>query len=46
MTDGEAPELRLRILMGEDAMIGPGRADLWARIAETDFIAAGGAQWA
>lgn len=42
MTQSEAPKLRLRIQFGKDAMIGPGKADLLARIAETGSIAAAG----
>ena len=37
-----APSLRIRILFGEDAMLGPGKADLLERIHETGSIAAAG----
>lgn len=36
------PVLRIRILFGEDAMLGPGKADLLERIRETGSIAAAG----
>lgn len=36
------PELRLRVLWGNDAMLGPGKADLLDHIAETGSIAAAG----
>ncbi|MEQ8480559.1 MAG: LysR family transcriptional regulator [Hoeflea sp.] len=36
------PSLRIRILFGEDAMLGPGKADLLERIGETGSIAAAG----
>ncbi|MEQ8308354.1 MAG: LysR family transcriptional regulator [Hoeflea sp.] len=38
----ENPSLRIRILFGEDAMLGPGKADLLERIHETGSIAAAG----
>ncbi len=38
----EAPSLRIRILFGEDAMLGPGKADLLERIRDTGSIAAAG----
>ena len=42
-TDGQhAPSLRIRIVFGEDAMLGPGKADLLERIHETGSIAAAG----
>lgn len=37
-----APRLRLRILFGADAMLGPGKADLLERIRETGSISAAG----
>lgn len=39
-----APRLRLRILFGDEAMLGPGKADLLQRIGETGSIAAAGRQ--
>ncbi len=36
------PRLRIRILFDEDAMLGPGKADLLERIRETGSIAAAG----
>jgi molybdate transport system regulatory protein len=41
-TGAEAPRLRLRIVFGEDAMLGPGKADLLEGIRETGSIAAAG----
>src|SRR6056297_3241129 len=41
-TGAEAPRLRLRIGFGEDAMLGPGKADLLEGIRETGSIAAAG----
>ncbi len=38
----DAPRLRIRILFGEDAMLGPGKADLLERIRATGSIAAAG----
>ena len=38
------PRLRLRILFGDEAMLGPGKAELLARIRETGSIAAAGRQ--
>jgi molybdate transport system regulatory protein len=38
----EDPVLRIRILFGEDAMLGPGKADLLERIRDTGSIAAAG----
>ncbi len=38
----ERPELRIRIVFGDDAMLGPGKADLLERIGETGSIAAAG----
>lgn len=40
MTDD--PRLRIRIVFGDSAMIGPGKADLLALIRETGSIAAAG----
>jgi molybdate transport system regulatory protein len=37
-----ATRLRLRIVFGDDAMLGPGKADLLQQIAETGSIAAAG----
>ncbi|WP_172300297.1 winged helix-turn-helix domain-containing protein [Pseudoruegeria sp. HB172150] len=44
MTDAPdtAPRLRLRIVFGSDAMLGPGKADLLEGIRETGSIAAAG----
>ncbi len=39
---GHNPSLRLRIVFGNDAMLGPGKADLLQRIGETGSIAAAG----
>ena len=41
-TADEAPLLRVRIVFGEDAMLGPGKADLLEGIRETGSIAAAG----
>lgn len=41
-TKTDTPRLRLRILFGDDAMLGPGKADLLERIRETGSIAAAG----
>ena len=38
------PRLRLRIVFGDGAMLGPGKADLLERIRETGSIAAAGRQ--
>ncbi len=38
----DTPSLRIRILFGEDAMFGPGKADLLERIRDTGSIAAAG----
>ncbi len=38
----QAPRLRIRILFGEDAMLGPGKADLLEGIRSTGSIAAAG----
>lgn len=38
----EAPKLRIRILFGTDAMLGPGKADLLEGIRTTGSIAAAG----
>ena len=38
----DRPELRIRIVFGDDAMLGPGKADLLERIGETGSIAAAG----
>jgi molybdate transport system regulatory protein len=37
-----APRLRLRIVFGDDAMLGPGKADLLEHIRDTGSIAAAG----
>lgn len=46
MTEPDAeppsPNLRIRIVFGEDAMLGPGKADLLERIRETGSISAAG----
>ncbi|MFP1631878.1 winged helix-turn-helix domain-containing protein [Zhengella sp. ZM62] len=41
-TKTDTPRLRLRILFGDDAMLGPGKADLLERIRDTGSIAAAG----
>lgn len=41
-TAARDPQLRLRILFGPEAMMGPGKADLLEHIAETGSIAAAG----
>lgn len=38
----DAPSLRIRILFGEDAMLGPGKADLLQHIRQTGSISAAG----
>lgn len=38
----ESPSLRIRIVFGSDAMLGPGKADLLERIRDTGSIAAAG----
>ncbi len=38
----DPPQLRLRIVFGEDEMIGPGKAELLERVARTGSIAAAG----
>ena len=40
--DAAAPRLRIRIQFGDEAMLGPGKADLLERIRETGSIAAAG----
>ena len=42
MSDRDAPEFRLRLVFGPDAMIGPGKAELLERIQATGSIAAAG----
>ena len=42
--DPASPRLRLRILFAEDAMLGPGKAELMERIRETGSISAAGRQ--
>ena len=42
MTDPTAPRLRLRLLFGDNAMLGPGKADLLDAIGVTGSIAAAG----
>lgn len=37
-----APSLRIRIVFGEEAMLGPGKADLLERVRDTGSIAAAG----
>ncbi|MFN3261343.1 MAG: winged helix-turn-helix domain-containing protein [Pikeienuella sp.] len=41
-SSSDRPELRIRIVFGDDAMLGPGKADLLERIGETGSIAAAG----
>jgi molybdate transport system regulatory protein len=38
----ESPKLRIRIVLGDDGMIGPGKAELLERIARCGSIAAAG----
>src|SRR6056297_59349 len=38
----DTPDLRIRIVFGEDAMLGPGKADLLENIRRTGSIAAAG----
>lgn len=40
--DSDAPRLRIRILFGDDLMLGPGKADLLEAIREFGSIAAAG----
>jgi molybdate transport system regulatory protein len=42
MSDLTPPRLRLRLLFGDNAMLGPGKADLLEAIAATGSIAAAG----
>jgi len=42
MTDPSSPRLRLRVLFGSDAMLGPGKADLLEAIREAGSISAAG----
>ncbi|MBJ3776689.1 winged helix-turn-helix domain-containing protein [Acuticoccus mangrovi] len=42
MSDTAPPGLRLRLIFGEDAMIGPGKADLLELVKETGSISAAG----
>ena len=42
MTQPEPPSLRIRIVFGDEAMLGPGKADLLERIRDTGSIAAAG----
>jgi molybdate transport system regulatory protein len=42
MTQPNTPSLRIRIVFGEDTMLGPGKADLLERIRDTGSIAAAG----
>jgi molybdate transport system regulatory protein len=42
MTQSPPPRLRLRIVFGPDAMLGPGRADLLELIEQTGSISAAG----
>lgn len=41
-TRSDTPRLRLRILFGDDAMLGPGKADLLEQIGQAGSIAAAG----
>ena len=43
-TSTSAPRLRLRLLFGDDAMLGPGKAELLERIRDTGSISAAGRQ--
>ncbi len=40
--NGGVSQLRIRIVFGDEAMLGPGKADLLERIRETGSIAAAG----
>ena len=42
MTDPAPPRLRLRLVFGDNAMLGPGKADLLERIHDTGSISAAG----
>ena len=42
MTDATPARLRLRLLFGDNAMLGPGKADLLDRIRDTGSISAAG----
>lgn len=42
MTDASPARLRLRLLLGDHAMLGPGKADLLANIRDTGSISAAG----
>lgn len=42
MDTGNTVKLRMRLVFGKDAMLGPGKADLLAQIAATGSIAAAG----
>ncbi|GHE01526.1 molybdenum-binding transcriptional regulator, ModE family protein [Defluviimonas sp. 20V17] len=42
MTEPCSPRLRLRVLFGSDAMLGPGKADLLEAIRESGSISAAG----
>jgi len=42
MTDPSPPRLRLRLLFGDTAMFGPGKADLLQRIRDSGSISAAG----
>ena len=44
MSDPQSPRLHLRLLFGDRAMLGPGKADLLQAVASTGSIAAAGRQ--
>lgn len=44
MTDPTPPRLSLRLVFGDDAMLGPGKAELLERIRDTGSISAAGRQ--
>jgi len=44
MTDPASTRLSLRLVFGEDAMLGPGKAELLERIRDTGSISAAGRQ--
>lgn len=44
MTDPTPPRISLRLVFGEDAMLGPGKAELLERIRDTGSISAAGRQ--
>lgn len=45
-SDHDAPRVRIRIVFGDEAMLGPGKADLLGAIVQTGSIAAAGREMA